>query len=308
MALPNPIIIDYGTVDDLTPTEANNIGKNLDALGQKIQKVGDDVWITTNADHDGANWNRLDIAKAATAQELGVDGSVTHYNVPAAANPITWVQRFKVDAAGIIIAGSVPDGILSSNVAMRNAGNDFSADQKIKKSTPILKFETPTSDGYGIRIESSPNGTPEASYRYNQNSDLFVLHDDTNNVERVSWSKSTGKQTAGEVDLNRIGVVFTFTFTSLATNNSATVNISHGLGTDNVRMLMSVPEANSPFTVVAKRPDDESVAMSFPGSTNTVSIAVHPATPASGTISLRLRNETGATRTFNVKTYILRED
>lgn len=108
MALPNPTVTNYGNVDDITPTEANNIGLNLISLGQKIQAVGDDVWVATNADYVAGQWVRLNVAKAASAVKHGIDGSITFYKVAAGANPIAWTQLASFTAAGVMNLGAVP--------------------------------------------------------------------------------------------------------------------------------------------------------------------------------------------------------
>lgn len=120
MALPNATKTNYGNVDDITPTEQNNIGLNLISLGQKIQKVGDDVWVTTNADYNGANWVRLDVAKAATAVKIGINGSITFWKAAAGANPITWVSAPAMAFEQMGVNGSVTLTAVAQNTS-RNA-------------------------------------------------------------------------------------------------------------------------------------------------------------------------------------------
>lgn len=100
MPLPYPTKTNYGNVNTILPTEMNNIGLNLQSLGDKVHQIGDEVWVTKNADYDpvGGVWNRIDITKYSGAIRL-LGGIVTFYSAPPGANPINWFSYFEVNAS-----------------------------------------------------------------------------------------------------------------------------------------------------------------------------------------------------------------
>lgn len=116
------------------------------------QAVANDVAITRNMNWDGANWNLDDTTLTGAILYLAGDGGLKYFTAPAAANPATITERYRVSSTGSLDVGSVPDARLTSNVALKNVNNLFTAAQRIGDGT--------TSAGLTIDAVNAANDGP----------------------------------------------------------------------------------------------------------------------------------------------------
>lgn len=163
MPLPQPTKTNYGNVDSILPVEMNNIGLNLQALGEKVQKVGDDIWVTRNADYDPVVqvWNRIDITKNAGAIKL-VGGAVTFYYALAGANPIVWTPFFEANTG--IPFGRVRDWRVSSgSVGWGNTQPILKVGDLvlITALASLTKDATPGSLDFNVSIQAGGTATTQ---------------------------------------------------------------------------------------------------------------------------------------------------
>ena len=115
-------------------------------VGQPVNSTG--IWVTSNADFDGTNWNRDDVARPALHLSLGTndaaDGalSVSLLQAKPAANPITtWISRMVMNntgtfqftpdsfGVGIDVLGAV--SVQGNNIQVGPRGNNPSAGGRV---------------------------------------------------------------------------------------------------------------------------------------------------------------------------------
>lgn len=108
---------------------------------------------------------------------------------------------------------------------------------------------------------------------------------------------------SGIIPLARMAFMTTLTFTSIASGGQSTQDVIHGLGTDNVAIILMLDD-NAVFSigVASQRPDGFGAVISN-GGANFPNVSV----PASGRVQVGVYNNGGLTQTIRVRVYILRE-
>jgi len=74
-------------------------------VGWRNVQISNVNWLTQNASYDGANFNRDDVALAASAFRYNADGSIEVMFVAAGANPIVWTSQNTFKATGAFLLG-----------------------------------------------------------------------------------------------------------------------------------------------------------------------------------------------------------
>lgn len=232
-----------------------------------------------------------------------------------------------------IVKASIP-----SAVAYEDEANTFTANQKISKSTPVLLLNDTTTNGRQAKIVNNPSGGTTGTAINNlqirtNEADAFDVQQD---ATQPSWAMAlhegsndrfalyrkpaggvfgailafdnAGKMTAGIVPLARMGVSGSFTTASLETGGSDSRDIAHGLGTDNVKVLVFAQGSvdREKWLIGINRPDG--THMSARGSGELSATLTGITVPSSGNVRFHTVNPTTNTQTFTVKYTILRED
>lgn len=218
------------------------------------------------------------------------------------------------------LTGTVADARLTSNIPRKDAETIFSNAEglglKAGGDTTGLRIMRASLDRNELRTNDDGTGTQEDSGKPSWAvsigegaGDGFVIYrkPPAGSFASLFAMNSAGKQIVGTLTLERLGVAKTFSFVNLANGAGATVTFTHGLGTDNIKILLACGFGSTSYTVNAKRPDGQFTSMSFidSGAAGTIGF---PATPASGEVVVQVQNNAGSTQSFIVKAYILRED
>lgn len=112
------------------------------------------------------------------------------------------------------------------------------------------------------------------------------------------------KVLAGTIPLARMAHMTTLTFTSIAAGAQSTQDVTHGLGTDNVAIILMLDDnANASVIAASQRPDGFGAVVSNGGTT-----FPNVALPATGKVQVGVINNLGSTQTIRVRVIIMRED
>lgn len=191
---------------------------------------------------------------------------------------------------------------LPSQLAYEDEANTFTSDQTIAKSTALLTINDTSGTAEG-RLKLARSGTGRT---LRDNGTEFQIVNAAFSATIVGID-NTGKMTTGIVPLARMGVSGTHTTASLGANLTEGFTITHGLGTDNVKILiMAVGDSVlDEWVVGARRPDGALVAVSGNGS---VATSAAPSLPSTGDVRFLVRNGPTGSQAITVKYSILRED
>lgn len=198
----------------------------------------------------------------------------------------------------ISAAGTFAKSDLPSAIAYEDEGNIFSESQKVSKATPQCAWQLRRTDraiDTGGLWQFAIDGSGNAYIQCNT-----AAAGDFSTSTFLSLD-NTGKMTAGTVPLGRVGVTGSVTFTNVLAGAHGNSSIAHGLGTDSVKTLLA-GSRNIDSAISAWRPDGYFTIMVTGGTGGTTSFL-----PASGNVTIAVRNNTGATDTFPVSYTILRE-